>query len=69
MFQEAGRIKTRPTKVACSWTRPLEYARGRVFGFSELAGCQRDSLPTLQARQFRKTEHPTPAPATPENPA
>src|SRR6059036_1539467 len=34
--------------------------RGRVFGFSELAGRKRDSLTRLGARQFRKTEHPTP---------
>src|SRR5712691_1576737 len=42
-------------------TRSREHeARGRVFGFSELAGRKRGSLTRLDARQFRKTEHPTP---------
>ncbi|MFM9960520.1 MAG: PVC-type heme-binding CxxCH protein [Planctomycetaceae bacterium] len=31
-----------------------------MFGFSKLAGTKRDSLTRLSARQFRKTEHPTP---------
>ncbi len=35
--------------------------RGRVFGFSELAGIGLGLQMTLSFRQFRKTEHPTPA--------
>ena len=35
-------------------------ARGRVFGFSELAGEEREFLAEIPTGQFRKTEHPTP---------
>src|SRR5712691_10315711 len=35
-------------------------ARGRVFGFSELAGTKSGQRITLPSRQFRKTEHPIP---------
>ena len=34
--------------------------RGRVFGFSELAGGESKLQSPLSSRQFRKTEHPTP---------
>ena len=35
--------------------------RGRVFGFSELAGDESNLQSPLSSRQFRKAEHPTPA--------
>src|SRR2546423_825783 len=38
----------------------IEAARGRVFGFSELAGVDSGLQFMFSSRQFRKTEHPTP---------
>ncbi len=38
----------------------MKLDRGRVFGFSELAGRRLGLQMTLTSRQFRKTEHPTP---------
>ena len=40
---------------------PHDEGRGRVFGFSKLAGARLTSRNTLSSRQFRKTKHPTPA--------
>ena len=49
-----------PGKVLQRLQRGFASDRGRVFGFSELAGIESGQRITLSSRQFRKTEHPTP---------
>src|SRR5713101_2711156 len=49
-----------PGKILQRLQRGFASDRGRVFGFSELAGIESGQRITLSSRQFRKTEHPTP---------